>query len=261
MRSVAVLALTLVLGASTARAEEAWHEGKAGRARKVNLAVTAGLGVTVLASIAFRSSFQPSRCRWCAPPEFDANIRSALIWDDIHRARRISDVIALTLPAAGIGVSLIPVIAGGGTTGEIMDVALPIAGTLAINQAITQIAKLGIARTRPAIHFAETPGAWNAEDHVSFFSGHTSFAFAAATSAGMVARQRDLPYEPAVWAVGMTAAASVAYLRIAGDKHYFSDVVVGATVGTATGLIVPTLMRYDATATTDGRTISIAGSF
>jgi len=29
------------------------------------------------------------------------------------------------------------------------------------------------------------------------------------------------------------------YLRIAADKHYFSDVAIGAAVGTAIGFIIP----------------------
>ena len=267
MRSLAAVVVVASVVASVvapARAEGEWHDGDRGRARVVNIAVTAGLGGTVLASIAFRGRFQPARCRWCAPPAFDAAVRRALIWDDIYAARRISDVVALALPITGIGISLLPVLADGGGTGELLDVALPIAGTLAINQSLTQIFKLGFARTRPAIHFAETPGAWNAEDHVSFVSGHTSFAFAAATSAGMVARQRGSRYEPAIWAAGLTLAASVGYLRIAGDKHYLSDVLVGAVLGTATGLIVPTLMRHDgddAPATTAPAMLSFGGAF
>lgn len=266
MRATALVAAVTLLTPAAAHAE-AWYEGDAGRTRTVNLIVASGLGATVLATVAFRGSLQPERCRWCTPPELDANIRDALVWDNIFVARRLSDVGAIALPVIGLGISVVPVIADGGSTGEIMDVALPIAGSLAINQALTQIAKLAVARTRPAIHFAETPGAWNAEDHVSFFSGHTSFAFAAATSAGMVARQRGSRYETAIWAGGLTLASMVGYLRIAGDKHYFSDVFVGALVGSATGLVVPMLMKHEiessvsATLTADAKTVSLGGTF
>jgi membrane-associated phospholipid phosphatase len=262
----AVVALILVAAPSPARAE-AWHEGDAGKKRTVNLIVASGLGATVLASVVFRSSLQPDSCRWCTPPEIDADIRHALVWDDIQTARRISDIGAISLPVLGLAINLAPVIADGGGTAEAMDVILPIAGALAINQTLTQIAKLAAARTRPAIHFASSPGDWAAEDHVSFFSGHTSFAFAAATSAGMVARQRGSRYETAIWAGGLTIASLVGYLRIAGDKHYASDVLVGAAVGSATGLLVPMLMEHDAegsTSTTlsaDAKTVSFGGTF
>ncbi len=261
-----VACLAITIAPATARAE-AWYEGENGRSRTVNLIVASGLGATVLASVIFRDSLQPERCRWCEPPGFDADVRNALVWDNVNVPRRISDITATSLPILGVAVNVIPIIADGATTAEIMDVALPIAGSLAINQTLTQIAKLAAARTRPGVYFAPTQGVWDAEDHVSFFSGHTSFAFAAATSAGMVARQRGSRYETAIWASGLTLASLVGYMRIAGDKHYFSDVLVGAAVGSATGLLVPILMEHDTRSTTsttlsaDARTISLGGTF
>ena len=38
-------------------------------------------------------------------------------------------------------------------------------------------------------------------------------------------------------------AASVAYLRIAADMHYFSDVLTGAIVGSAIGIGIPLLFH------------------
>jgi membrane-associated phospholipid phosphatase len=46
-----------------------------------------------------------------------------------------------------------------------------------------------------------------------------------------------------VWTSGFLTAAAVGYLRIAADKHYFSDVMLGAIVGTALGAGLPLLFH------------------
>lgn len=82
----------------------------------------------------------------------------------------------------------------------------------------------------------------------SFFSGHTSTAF---TIAGLVCSHHAHlpingdPVSDLVPCVGaLTAAAVVGTLRMAGDMHYLSDVVVGAIVGSLSGFGVPWLLHY-----------------
>ena len=87
-----------------------------------------------------------------------------------------------------------------------------------------------------------SPGA-----NYSFFSGHTGSAFALATSTGAVASIRGYRGAPWVWGVGLSLAAATGYLRIASDSHYFSDVLVGAAVGTAVGWLVPHLLHKERT--------------
>jgi membrane-associated phospholipid phosphatase len=81
------------------------------------------------------------------------------------------------------------------------------------------------------------------EDHLSFWSGHTTTAFSAAAAAGYVAQIRGYDSWPWVYAVGFTAAGAVSYFRVAGDKHWMTDVLVGAAVGTGVGFLVPWLHR------------------
>ena len=42
-----------------------------------------------------------------------------------------------------------------------------------------------------------------------------------------------------MWAAGLTLATTGAYLRIAADRHYATDVLAGAIVGSAVGFGVP----------------------
>ena len=124
--------------------------------------------------------------------------------------------------------------------------ALIVAEAVTLAGAMNQAFKFSVARERPFVH-ARTPAERAAradpDDNLSFYSGHTSFAFALAVSSGTVASMRRYRLAPWVWAVGLSAAAATGWLRIAADKHYFTDVVAGAAMGSAFGLGVPYLLH------------------
>ena len=73
------------------------------------------------------------------------------------------------------------------------------------------------------------------DSYKSFFSGHTSTAFAIGTStAKMLTNYSDID-KKIVWISALGLASATGYFRIAADKHYFSDVFVGAIVGSLIG--------------------------
>lgn len=78
-------------------------------------------------------------------------------------------------------------------------------------------------------------------------------------SAGVVAHARGYAAEPYIWAGGLTLAAVTGYLRIAADKHYFSDVLVGAVVGAGAGLLVPQLTIHRLTIVPAESGVAVAG--
>jgi len=106
---------------------------------------------------------------------------------------------------------------------------------LYFNTVVTHIAKRNFNRHRP-----------DGSDTQSFFSGHTSTAFATSTFLylemrdfidGQTLKGRDLPLlSPAQWKIISFGvfygwAAYVGYSRIHDNKHYLSDVLVGAASG------------------------------
>jgi membrane-associated phospholipid phosphatase len=107
--------------------------------------------------------------------------------------------------------------------------------------------KFAAGRERPFVHALpadEKPlTAHPADNNVSFYSSHTSFSFAVATASGTVASMRKYRSAPLVWAAGLVSAAAVGYLRIAADRHYFTDVLTGAAAGSAVGFAVPYLFH------------------
>ena len=103
-----------------------------------------------------------------------------------------------------------------------------IAEAVALNGALTQIVKFTAGRERPFVHALpadQKPLTGHpADNNVSFYSSHTSFAFSLAVSTATVASMRRYRWAPVLWGVGLVSAAAVGYLRIAADQHYFTDV-------------------------------------
>ena len=64
-------------------------------------------------------------------------------------------------------------------------------------------------------------------------------------SAGTIASRRGSRHAPWIWAGGLAFAGSTGYLRIAADRHFLTDVLVGASVGAAAGLVLPRLFDED----------------
>jgi membrane-associated phospholipid phosphatase len=91
----------------------------------------------------------------------------------------------------------------------------------------------------------------------SFFSGHATSAFAAATFTSTVFTDLFGPskWSHLVWGSTLMLAGMTAYSRVKAGKHYPSDVIVGAAVGSAIGYLVPRLHRVDA----DGRVRVVVG--
>ncbi len=71
-------------------------------------------------------------------------------------------------------------------------------------------------------------------DNLSFPSGHTSIAFTNATLLYYEYKDSNLWYASS----GFLFATATGVLRIANNKHYTSDVLAGAGIGLASGLIV-----------------------
>lgn len=102
--------------------------------------------------------------------------------------------------------------------------AIIIGGTVIISSAITGLLKYTIQRERPFVTYPDinhiTP-----EDSYSFPSGHTSTAFALATSVTIAYPKWYVATPAYLW------ASSAAYSRMHFGVHYPSDVIAGALIG------------------------------
>lgn len=130
---------------------------------------------------------------------------------------------------------------------------------------LTTTTKLLVRRPRPYTHsqdpriieFKNTEGP---EANVSFFSGHSSASFTAATSGAILysARTDDLWARRTMWGVEFMLAAATAQLRVRAGRHYRTDVWTGTAVGLAVGYLVPKLHGVQ-TSRVEGSELAIAG--
>lgn len=82
----------------------------------------------------------------------------------------------------------------------------------------------------------------------SFFSGHTALSFAGASVSCSNHIHHQVYGNGTADAIGcvaaLTAAGVTGTMRVVGDQHYASDVIMGAGIGTLTGFGLPWLLHY-----------------
>ena len=120
-----------------------------------------------------------------------------------------------------------------------LDDAIVFAETMSVNGAFVTLSKYTVQRPIPRA-YSDPVVAASPSSYRSFYSGHTSVAFAALSTAAVTANLRyDLTWEP--WAVTLLVGGSVAVERVVSGYHFPTDVLVGAAAGTLIGTAVPLL--------------------
>lgn len=214
----------------------------------IDLSIVGVGGAAWITSETLKSYIAPSACRWCTPPGIDLSVKNVLRWKSTKGADIASYVTGFALaPLAAFGLDAAVVVSGGGTWKEVGGDALVILEAITVASDLNQIVKFAVGRERPFVHdlSPDDKGKTSqpSDNNLSFFSGHTTLAFVSAVSAGTVATLKGYKAAPWIWGTGLTLAAATGYLRIAADKHYFIDVMTGALIGSAVGVLVPWLHR------------------
>ena len=109
--------------------------------------------------------------------------------------------------------------------------------------------KYAVTRYRPYMYTGSAPEEALADGDFadSFPSGHATMAFTGAAFASwLFARHNpDSPLTVPFTAAAYGLAAVTAALRVTSGSHFMSDVLAGAAIGTASGILVPLLhMKY-----------------
>ncbi|WP_236607673.1 phosphatase PAP2 family protein [Sandaracinus amylolyticus] len=173
-------------------------------------------------------------------PAIDTTLRAALRGgtEDVRgRARTVSDVLLLATVGVAIGDAIVDPLSHDDPDALAPSLFFGI-GALALTWTLGELVKHATVRARPyTLACAETPFACDARAAtLSFYSLHAALA---ATSAALVCARRSALGD--AWDTGLCigsigSAAAVALLRIIGDMHHTTDVVVGALLGIASGL-------------------------
>ncbi|WP_257456245.1 phosphatase PAP2 family protein [Archangium lipolyticum] len=199
-----------------------------------------------------------SRCSWCDRSADGTDTLNAVdrwgrgigaktaegraLWDDV------SDVADFgVLPVGVLGAQYLLGRGSGAPTRYFAEDATIIVETAVVAAVVNQAVKFSVRRERPFVHVLPEEEKGKTEhptdNNLSFYSGHTSMAFSLVTAAGTVSELRGYKNRWLIWAVGLPAAASVGLLRMGADKHYLTDVLVGAAAGSLFGVGVPLLLH------------------
>ncbi len=220
---------------------------------EVEVPLLVGAGAIWLGTELAVDRLVPAQPRWTEATAGDLGLRRALVWRSPATARHLSDAIAfgviplfgLTLTLADVGVSR--------QWRYVHEDLIIVLETVAVAAMLTQVIKLSAARGRPYTYevYHDPPQGsvdqllvYEPDAFLSFPSGHANLAFAFATSFATVATMRERKLAPYLWGFGMPLAGLVAYLRVAGHRHWFSDVVIGSTIGTVVGAGLPLLLHH-----------------
>ena len=223
----------------------------------------------------FKDNLAPAQCRWCdrAPDGTDRLNRldrwGRGIAGNTEASRKRADTWSNIIGFAGLPLGLLGTqyavgrSSGASTEFFAQDATIMVQSAVLASVA-NQAVKFAVGRERPFVHVLPEAEkgltAHPTDNNLSFYSGHTNLAFSLAVSAGTVATMRGYKHQAVVWGVGLPLAASVGLLRMGADKHYLSDVVTGAVLGTAFGVAVPLLLhgRVDDTPPTSARPSSVS---
>ncbi len=124
-----------------------------------------------------------------------------------------------------------------------------LAEVMMFTYSFTHIVKGSVRRIRPYAYNVDAPEdlKMNEDTRKSFFSGHASISFASAmfVSETFAAYNPDSEYKGSVRAGALLLAAATSYLRYSAGKHFPTDILTGAIVGSAIGYCIPLLHKSD----------------
>ena len=220
----------------------------------VELPTLGGLAAVVVGFRLLRDGLEPSSCRLCDSSvpgrvnAIDGWFRSELKHSDTRPANVVSYVLAFGLaPVSAAGLTILAAHADHRDGEDLVNVVAIAEGGFGAMLA-TEVLEFSTLRMRPYVHAIEDPAerdrviAQTGAFH-SFPAGHVVETFGLAAASGVVASRRGYRLAPLVWGVGLTLGVATAYTRIAADRHYFTDVLAGAAIGTVVGSGIPLLFH------------------
>ncbi|NMB74585.1 MAG: phosphatase PAP2 family protein [Myxococcales bacterium] len=237
--------LSILLATAPSRGEEGpWRIDL-----RLDLPLTLGLGAYSLVSEIVASHLDGPACGPLCDPGGVNALDRGVIGNRSALAADLSDagfasVIALPYVLGGLDRL---VSGGGGDLRGWAEDSLLLLQALSANFLVANLVKLSVRRPRPYAYDPAVPEETRrgAEASLSFYSGHSSTAFAMATAYALIyqARHPESPSRFAFFVGGYLLASGVALCRVAAGKHFWTDVLAGAAAGSLVGWLVVELHR------------------
>lgn len=140
---------------------------------------------------------------------------------------------------------LTPAVMCGAPAEEYWKIGVQYVQVLALTFGVSELTKHLVDRERPYIYFSGAPEEEisSGDSANSFFSRHASLAFSAATfTTFMFAKY--FPKSKWLLPVSLSSfalATATATLRVMSGNHFVTDVLAGAAIGSAIGVVIPLL--------------------
>ncbi len=139
--------------------------------------------------------------------------------------------------------------------------------TMALNSGLTYLLKNTFNRARPFVYNRDN----SIPDELkmsrtarkSFPSGHTANAFASMVFLASVYGQvnPESSRKSTVWAGCLASATLTGVLRVSSGRHFVTDVLAGAALGTLVGYVVPKLHEWDDASKTGSKGAGLSLSY
>ena len=204
-------------------------------------AVLGAATVATLVPELFRSRLSHATCAPCSPAGL-WGIDRGTVGPVRTVPARMSDV-AFAGAAAGSVVLLLRSRPGEVAAARREDFAV-LSEAMTVTAAVTDWMKVLVHRPRPGRYSSAALDYTSPGNGLSFPSGHTSQAFAAAAAYASILHRRGVAGRHRTEIAALfTTAAVTGVLRVVARKHFPTDVVAGAVLGTVIGWTVPALHR------------------
>lgn len=234
-RSISI-ALCLLVASATAAVSQSQPAEKRYTANWADVAVVAATGVNVLLPGLLKLPSGAPSCAPCNPADLPG-IDRGVVGANSSFARRGSDALLI-----GVGGLAAFVAAHDRSAPQARGNLAVLANSVSWTAASTGWLKVLIRRKRPILYTSGAAGvATDPDNQRSFPSGHTSVAFAVATSYLVMANREHLPHRTRNAALLFGSAAGIGALRVAGGSHFPTDVLAGALLGSGIGWLVATV--------------------
>jgi len=234
MRRVIVWSLLTISG--TNAAAQGTSPRPIYRANWADVAAVAGTGVVAVLPGVLKLPKGPPSCAPCDPSGLPA-IDRWVVGRNSALARNSSTVLLL-----GVGGMATYLSAHDESSLQARGNLAVLANSISWTAASTEWLKVLVRRKRPVLYTSGAAAAATVADNQrSFPSGHTSVAFALATSYLVLANREHLPHRTRNAMLLYGGASGVGVLRTQGGSHFTTDVLAGAALGAGIGWLVATI--------------------
>lgn len=156
----------------------------------------------------------------------------------------VGDIGTVAIPAAMLCLSFAE-LPEYGWRGVLEDFLI-VGEAIAVSSMMNEIVACAMPRPRPYMY---KPYTWfhdarkSSWDWRSFYSGHAGAPFAASTAFSYLFTMRHpgSPWVPVVWTISLAASSLVAISRPLASQHFWTDIIIGAAIGSAWGILIPVL--------------------